>query len=236
MEALTGVTIPHVVSPPVVPFSSDALQQKWRALNGRYFKWRLQPIAILWSTRLTASVGMFVSRGGPRAPLADLPGSFHDRRVIRLSLPLLQHQSEAEIVGTLAHEMIHQWQFDVLRRRPDHGAEFSRLMTLMNRDGLGITVRHALDRLVQALTKYTWQCTECGRKYHRQRRTIRPRRHRCGDCLGRLRELSTLSPAAVVASPIRPSSATQSSVATEAGNAFSFGQMCLPFAMPSVTG
>ena len=97
------------------------------------------------------------------------------------------------MIGTLAHEMIHQWQYDILKRRPNHGPEFHRIMAIMNRDGLGITIRHSLDKAVHALTKYTWRCTECGRDYHRQRNTIRPGRHRCGECLGKLRELPRAS-------------------------------------------
>ena len=166
-------------------FSMDLLQSAWRELNARYFHERLRPISIVWSRRLTASVGMFVSHMGPRTP--QVYGG--ERRLIRLSIPLLKDQPSDELIGTLAHEMIHQWQFDVLCRRPNHGAEFSRLMASMNRDGLGITIRHSLDRAVQAFTKYTWRCTECGCEYHRQRKTIRPRRHRCGACLGKLREL-----------------------------------------------
>ncbi len=67
--------------------------------------------------------------------------------------------------------------------------DFRRLMEAMNRDGLGITISHSLDEAMQALAKYAWRCQECGRDYRRQRRTIRPGRHRCGVCRGKLREL-----------------------------------------------
>jgi predicted SprT family Zn-dependent metalloprotease len=107
-------------------------------------------------------------------------------------LPLLRDQSEHEIMGTLAHEMIHQWQFDVLKRRPNHGPDFRRMMRTMNRDGLDITISHALDNAVRSLAKFAWRCRECGRDYHRQRRTIRPSRHRCGACRGRLKEVSPM--------------------------------------------
>lgn len=172
------------------PDSTSRLQDLWRELNARFFGSALPPIEIVWSKRLTSSAGMFASRVGPRAPEA---GSA--RRCIRLSVPLLQRQSqgplkqaEQELLGTLAHEMIHQWQFDLLKRRPNHGPDFRRKMTEMNGDGLGITVRHSLDEAVQALAKYAWRCLECGKVYHRRRRTIRPSRHRCGGCRGALRE------------------------------------------------
>ncbi|HJU04851.1 MAG TPA: SprT-like domain-containing protein [Nitrospiraceae bacterium] len=170
-------------------FESDKLLDHWQQLNLRYFRGALPAIDIVWSPRLTASAGMFVSRVGPRARdtgQKDRP----DRRVIRLSQPLLRDQPEAEIIGTLAHEMIHQWQYDIRKRRPDHGPEFRRMMETMNRDGLGITVRHSLDAAVQALSRYAWRCQQCGRDYRRQRHSIRPGRHRCGACRGRLTEIT----------------------------------------------
>ncbi len=170
------------------------LQALWRALNARFFRGTLPLITIEWSSRLTASVGMFVSHAGPTARVVDPPGTHCDRRLIRLSLPLLQRlvaipgRAEREVIGTLAHEMIHQWQYDLLKRRPDHGPDFLRKMVAMNREGLGITIRHGLDEAVRALVRYAWQCVRCGQVYERQRRTIRPRVHHCGTCLGRLRE------------------------------------------------
>ena len=96
---------------------------------------------------------------------------------------------------TLAHEMIHQWQYDILKRRPNHGADFRRMMAKMNRDGLGITIYHSLGSAVAALAQYAWRCQHCGCMYQRQRRTIQPRRHRCGSCRGPLRELPAVVPA-----------------------------------------
>jgi len=146
-------------------FTLEQLQELWAKLNLRYF--RIGP-----RTRTTGS--------------ADPPPG---GRLIRLSLPLLQRQSDQEILSTLAHEMIHQWQFDVLKKRPNHGSDFREKMAAMNRDGLGITIRHDLDDAVRALAKYAWRCLRCGRVYERQRRTIRPRHHQCGVCRGQLREL-----------------------------------------------
>ena len=170
------------------PISSHDLQAAWSSFNARYFDASLPPIAIHWSRRLTASAGMFVSHVGPRTRMTD--GHRQTVRLIRLSVPLLAGQSETEILGTLAHEMIHQWQFDRLKRRPNHGADFRRIMAAMNRDGLHITIRHSLDEAVDRLARYHWRCQKCGRDYRRHRKTIRPSRHRCGACLGHLRELS----------------------------------------------
>src|SRR6185503_17959311 len=109
-------------SPPV---ASQHLTRIWSELNGRYFEGQLPPIDLVWSRRLTSSVGLFVSRRGPR-PRLDRDGVRPPtRREIRLSLPLLQQvvqhgkYGKQEIMNTLAHEMIHQWQYDVLKRRPN---------------------------------------------------------------------------------------------------------------------
>jgi hypothetical protein len=135
-------------------------------------------------------VGLFSSLVGPRSPAPSTEGP---RRHIRLSLPLLGRLAkttpfaEQEILNTLAHEMIHQWQYDILKRRPGHGWDFLRKMTEMNRSGLvGITLYHALDEQVRAVARYRWRCQQCQRDYHRARRTIHEHRHRCGACRGRL--------------------------------------------------
>lgn len=178
--------------------SREDLQHRWRDLNARFFAGQLPPIPIVWSRRLTASVGMFVSRGGPRAPHIERAG--RSRREIRLSLPLLERlaertpYAEQELLNTLAHEMIHQWQFDVLKRRPNHGMDFLRKMTEMNRSGdVAITTYHSLQTEVLSLSRFAWRCLDCGRVYRRQRKTIHPRRHHCGACRGALQELPPLA-------------------------------------------
>ena len=116
------------------PVAPHRLQELWLALNARYFNGALSPIRIFWSRRLTASAGMFVTRVGPRARRHNATDTGTERRLIRLSLPLLLDQPEREIVVTLAHEMIHQWQFERLKRRPNHGPDFHHMMETMNRN------------------------------------------------------------------------------------------------------
>ena len=172
--------------------SPERLLSIWADLNARYFRGVLPPIPIEWSRRLTSSAGMFVCRIGPRQPLARTTEEPARRRCIRLSAVLLQQhnlEQHHETVVTLAHEMIHQWQYDILKRRPNHGADFRRMMAWMNRDGLGITIYHSLGKEVAALARYAWRCQHCGCIYQRYRRTIQPRRHFCGSCRGPLREL-----------------------------------------------
>lgn len=187
---------PHL-SPPV---TSQYLTQMWGELNSRYFAGLLPPIDLVWSRRLTSSVGMFVSHRGPRPRLSRGGLRPPTKREIRLSLPLL-HQvlrrseyGEQEIVNTLAHEMIHQWQYDILKRRPNHGADFLRKMTEINRNGtLAVTIYHSLQNEALALARFSWRCRQCGEVYRRQRRTIEPRRHHCGICRGSLQELRSFS-------------------------------------------
>lgn len=186
-----------MASRPPPPLALKELSALWSDLNARYFDGMLPEIDLVWSRRLTSSVGMFVSRGGPRSPWSGGTADRPPRREIRLSLPLLTSligrtaAGHNELVSTLAHEMIHQWQYDILKRRPNHGFDFLRKMTEINRDGrLAITIYHALQQEVSALAKFAWRCRQCGRIYRRQRRSIKPRRHHCGSCRGALQELN----------------------------------------------
>lgn len=183
---------------PPVPITAEELTEIWAGLNRRYFDESLPPINLVWSRRLTSSVGMFVSRAGPRSFCAGTNSQKSAQREIRLSLPLLKplvaHNpyGRNELISTLAHEMIHQWQYDLLKRRPNHGPDFLRKMTEMNRDGeLAVTIYHSLQTEVQAFAKFAWRCRQCGRIYRRQRRTIQPCRHHCGNCRGSLQELGS---------------------------------------------
>jgi predicted SprT family Zn-dependent metalloprotease len=162
----------------------------WQDLASRFFENRLPAIAIEWSSRLTASTGLFVSQVGPRSRWVSSAYRHGEARVIRLSAPLLRGQPEAELLGTLGHEMIHQWEYDIRKRRPSHGPIFREMMDRMNEAGLGITIRHQLHETVEALNRYAWECVRCGMAYHRQRRTIVPARHLCSRCRGALVEVT----------------------------------------------
>ncbi len=175
-------------SPPTLPSLAD-LQALWKSLAHRFFDDRLPPIGIEWSSRLTASTGLFVSQVGPRSRWVSPAYRQGEGRVIRLSAPLLADQSEEELVRTLAHEMIHQWEFDVRKRRPSHGREFRIMMDRMNQEGMRITVHHSLGNAVESYNRYAWRCLACGMDYVRQRRTIVPSRHVCSRCRGKLVEI-----------------------------------------------
>lgn len=192
--------------------SPEPLLAIWADLNRRYFQDTLPPIPIEWSRRLTSSAGMFVCRIGPRQPFARTVEEPARRRCIRLSAVLLPRNNRGpghETIMTLAHEMIHQWQYDILKRRPNHGADFRRMMARMNGDGLGITIYHSLGKDVAALAKYAWRCQHCGCLYQRQRRTIHPRRHFCGSCRGPLREVPAVVPATTAEPAHTPAAGSQ---------------------------
>jgi predicted SprT family Zn-dependent metalloprotease len=188
-----------MASSPTPPLTTDELTAIWFDLNVRYFDGVLPPIDLVWSRRLTSSIGMFVGRGGPRSSWSETASPRQSRREIRLSLPLLapllarSPHGFNELLSTVAHEMIHQWQYDILKRRPSHGPGFLRKMTELNRDGsLAVTLYHSLQQEVLALARFAWRCRQCGRIYRRQRRTIQPRRHHCGSCRGALQELGAV--------------------------------------------
>lgn len=209
--------------------SSEKIQHLWQELADRYFEARLPLISIVWSPRLTASAGMFVSRLGPRnrsVPVAVRQGA---SRVIRLSAPLLRGQPLEEVVRTLAHEMIHQWQFDIRQRRPDHGRDFLSMMHRMNQDGLGVSLYHHLDEAVQAWNRYAWRCVQCGYEYQRQRRTIRPKRHRCGQCGGQLEESNLNVAGLQVTVEPKPSRELVPPSQEKKSQTQDIGQLTLPF-------
>jgi predicted SprT family Zn-dependent metalloprotease len=168
----------------------EKVQAMWQSLADRFFENRLPLITIEWSHRLTSSAGMFVSQVGPRSVWVSRDYRHGAARVIRLSAPLLRDQPEEELWRTLAHEMIHQWQFDIRKHRPSHGVEFREMMDRMNDEGLGITVCHRLETGVKSQLRYIWQCLQCKMAYHRHRRSIIPARHMCGRCRGRLVEIA----------------------------------------------
>ena len=168
---------------------------EWSRLARQFFGGALTPLAIHWSARLTASLGVFVCGG---TSLGNATGGSQKPRsqCIRLSSQLFQLLASdrdlamREFRSTLAHEMIHQWQFESLNSRPNHGPTFRMMMDMMNQEGLGVSVYHSCSDAVGVLARYRWACTRCGQEYRRQRRTIDPRRHRCGNCRGSLKLLT----------------------------------------------
>ncbi len=177
-------------------FPPESLTREWQALNIRYFAGVLSPIPIAWSTRLTASLGVFVCRRIPRStPQVRHRATTSLDSIIRLSLPLFVNlarqpqTAECELRRTLAHEMIHQWQAERLHIIPNHGPTFVTVMERMNEDGCGVSIYHSWQHEVERLARHSWICSDCGLVYRRQRRTISPRHHRCGKCRGVLRVL-----------------------------------------------
>ena len=105
--------------------SVEHLQSIWQELNDSYFRNRLPAIDIQWSTRLTASARPLSEPNGSAHLLGGSGGTAWQRdESFACRFPLLSGQSFEEMRGTLAHEMIHQWQFDVKKYCPSHGGNF----------------------------------------------------------------------------------------------------------------
>ncbi len=211
----------------LVPLSS--LQKMWQQLSAQFFDNRLPAIRIEWSTRLTASAGLFVSQVGPRSRWVPAAYRHGEARVIRLSAPLLRGQPETKLRGTLAHEMIHQWEYDICKRHPSHGPIFREKMDRMNDAGLGISICHQLNHTVEAFNRYAWECVRCGMSYRRQRRSIVPARHVCSECRGALVEVTLEG--LPVASSITTSESTlkEGSLAEPSQNPEAPRQLCFQF-------
>lgn len=172
----------------------------WRSLNQQFFALRLLPIPILWSQRLTSSLGVFVGYRGVSPAIPSGENGRAQRCLIRLSSPLFQNLAATPLLAdtalreTMAHEMIHQWQFQVLHETPSHGTTFRRLMHQMNAAGLAVSVYHRYGAHTRRLIRFVWACQACGLRYPRQRKSIDPRRHRCGRCRGMLVQIDQGEP------------------------------------------
>lgn len=149
---------------------------------------------------MTSSLGVFVGYRG--ASLSVPPGEKGrvERCLIRLSSPLFQNLSATPLLAdtalheTIAHEMIHQWQFQVLHKTPNHGTTFRQLMHQMNAAGLAVSVYHRYAVHTRRLIRFVWACQACGLQYPRQRKSIDPRHHRCGRCRGMLVQIDQGEP------------------------------------------
>ncbi len=189
---------PRQMTPFSIPFETRDILLIQQSLNHQFFGGRLGQIPIQWSCRMTSSLGVFVvqrSRSGKCLAVTMIPDTASES--IRLSIPLFRQLSADTALAletlrqTLAHEMIHQWQHEILSQRPDHGPAFRAQMAAMRQSGLNVTVYHGHGAYVNALARYCWTCQRCATEYRRQRRTINPRRHRCGRCHGLLRRVDT---------------------------------------------
>lgn len=149
-------------------------------MNSRFFNNEIPSIPVEWSTRMTRSAGIFWWKRYPSQRLEC---------GIRLSAPLLAHRPCTDILATLTHEMIHAWiALHVQDLHHGHGPLFRRKLECINRQSpsFRVTRHHRFLAEVQQHMRYRWDCLHCGQVYRRQRRTIDPKRHRCGRCSGRL--------------------------------------------------
>ncbi|XP_053201674.1 DNA-dependent metalloprotease SPRTN-like [Panonychus citri] len=118
----------------------------------RFFNGKLTSsfVELMWSTgRMTSTAGLCC--WNPRTNFAT----------IKLSQPLLQLRSRADLVETLLHEMIHAFLF--VTRQDDnhesHGPKFHIHMFRINKEaGTNITVYHTFHDEVRHYQQHIWRC------------------------------------------------------------------------------
>ena len=152
-------------------------------LNRELFENQIPTIPVAWSSRMTRSAGLFWWKERPKRQGDALECG------IRLSWPLLGDRPHPDLLGTLAHEMIHAWVALYLADlKHGHGVLFQTKMAEVNRmqSEFVVTQRHSFTAEVQRHAKHRWDCSQCGTVYRRQRNSIDLQRHRCGKCRGHL--------------------------------------------------
>ncbi len=129
--------------------------------NRCFFDGALPVLPVRWSKRLTRSAGLYRRRGN----CAE----------IVLSQPILAALSEADLLSTLVHEMIHAWTDWVLNVKEAHGLHFRAKMAEINRAQAEfcISIRHTYP-LPERSYHYLACCLQCGaqRLYRRQHRGL----------------------------------------------------------------
>ncbi|MGK7913074.1 MAG: SprT family zinc-dependent metalloprotease [Synechococcus sp.] len=166
------------------------LEALFTQLNRELFDHQIPVIPVAWSKRMTRAAGLFWWK-------QHLDGKKPEFEYgIRLSLPLLQQRPHADLLATLAHEMIHAWVSLYLEDlRHGHGTLFQTKMAEVNRiqSEFEVTQHHSFTEEVQRHTKYRWDCSQCGAIYRRQRNSIDVKRHRCGKCRGQLKPVKSIN-------------------------------------------
>ena len=100
--------------------------------------------------------------------------------------------NELRLVNVLAHEYCHLANFMIsgIKDRP-HGREFKewarKCTNAFKGRGIEVTTKHTYE----IEYKFMWLCEDegCATKYQRHSRSIDPKRHACGKCKGRLRQI-----------------------------------------------
>lgn len=141
------------------------LEPLFADLNRRCFGDRLRPIPLRWSGRLTRSAGLYYFREGQGQRIA-------------LSRPLLAERPHADLLATLAHEMIHHYVLEELGLRESHGPHFRLMMRLINssQSEFQVSIRHGF--VNERSFRWKGICPNCFVAYYRQRR----QRGSCSRC------------------------------------------------------
>ena len=92
------------------------LWEQWHYFNRRYFGGKLIPPRAIRLTSARLYDGTLYYKGNAGVT------HFHLAHLTKICLST--HQTEAQLYGTLLHEMVHMYQLQVWRREPDHDAWF----------------------------------------------------------------------------------------------------------------
>ena len=92
------------------------LWEQWYYFNERFFGGKLTPPDAIRITSARAYHGKIIYKG------TAVCTSFHLKHRARICIST--HLSHYEQTGTLLHEMVHQYQLQVMETEPDHGKVF----------------------------------------------------------------------------------------------------------------
>jgi hypothetical protein len=90
--------------------------EQWHYFNEKFFGGKLVPPKSIRLTSARNYDGVFVTKSSS--------GVFHPHLPYDCKIMLSTHQSQRAMTGTLLHEMVHQYQYQVLRMDVDHGPIF----------------------------------------------------------------------------------------------------------------
>lgn len=113
------------------------LWEQWHYFNHKYFGGKLTPPKSIRLTSARSYDGKIVYKGSEAKTL------FHLKEHVRLLFSV--HQGWWNLMGTLLHEMVHQYQLQVLEHEPDHDKIFNSYCRWIERQ-TGFPLRASIHR------------------------------------------------------------------------------------------
>ncbi|TWU78062.1 hypothetical protein ED733_006870 [Metarhizium rileyi] len=149
-------------------------------------------VKIVWTKSLQTTAGRAIWRHEtiqtkqPDGSIAEVQRKHHAS--IELATNVID--DEYRLLNVLAHEFCHLATFIIsgVATNP-HGKEFkswaAKCSRILGNRGVQVTTKHNYD----IDFKYRWECEICGLEYKRHSRSIDTKRHRCGICKGKLKQV-----------------------------------------------